>query len=79
MAAIHHTITAIMLLEFGRAQITDLSFWNCWQPIPCAWVGGTEAHLSTFWEVLANINAPTMIPQHVPRPAGDTSGLHTHY
>lgn len=36
MAAIHHTITPIILQEFGRAQITDLSVWDSWQPIPCA-------------------------------------------
>lgn len=45
----------------------------------CTQVRDAAVHLSTFGEVGANINAPTMIPHHRLCPVGDTSGLHIGY
>lgn len=80
MAAIHHTITPIMSPKiWTSSDHRPLRLGSLAADPICTPVRDTEAHLSTFGEVGANINALTMIPHHLLHPVGDTSGLHIGY
>lgn len=80
MAAIHHTITPIMVAgiwtgsDHGPLRLEFLAA----NPM-CVQCEILRPIYLPLGEVWANINALTMIPHHLLHPVGDTSSLHIGY